>query len=136
MHGFDIVDSNANILPASYKNHLSAMQNPDIVLKHIETEIEKGNYVICNEDIQHPAIVSPLGLVPKSDGGHRLIHDCSLPKGKCLNNYAVYLDKCKYESVDSAVAMLKPGYFMAKVEIKAAYRSVAISPKSYPATGL
>ena len=88
---------------------------------------------MCEEE---PSIVSPIGLVPKSNGGHRLIHDCSQPPGKSLNDYAVEFDKYSYESVDTAVSHLKQDYYMAKVDIKAAYRSVAIHPSSYQATGL
>ena len=92
-----------------------------------------GHYVVTTSK---PMIISPLGLVPKSDGGHRLIHDCSLPLGSSVNDNTVLCDKQTYESIDSAVALLKPGYHMAKVDIKAAYRAVAISPSSYAATGL
>ena len=34
-----------------------------------------------------PLIVSPMGVIPKPDGGVRLIHDCSLPRGGSVNDY-------------------------------------------------
>ena len=136
LHGFDIVNPNTTFIPTAQRNHSSANTNPDIVCDHVQKEIQLGHYIVCHDDSVLPDIISPLGLVPKSDGGHRLIHDCSAPAGKSLNSYAVDFDKCKYESVDSAVAMLHQGYYMAKVDIKAAYRSVAIKPSNFRATGL
>ena len=59
--------------------------------------------------------------------------DCN---GYSLNDQSVVLDKQSYESVDSVVEMLKPGSFMAVVDIKSAYRSVAIHPSSYDAAGI
>jgi hypothetical protein len=77
--------------------------------------------------------VSPVGLVPKGDNsGYRLIHDCSLS----VNDCTVHFDKQSYESIDSAVALLRPGYYMAKVDIRSAYRAVALHESSYQATGL
>ena len=55
---------------------------------------------------------------------------------KAVNDNTVLCDKQTYELIDSAVALLKPGYYMAKVDIKAEYRAVTISPSSYAATGL
>ena len=136
IHGFNIIDPHASLQPAYQSNHQSVRANFDIADELIMKEVKKGNYIVCDDSVALPTIVSPLGLVPKSDGGHRLIHDCSAPSGKCLNDYSLQLDKCKYESVDSAVDLLKQGNFLAKIDIKSAYRGVAISPDSYHATGL
>ena len=38
-----------------------------------------GNYEVVSEP---PVIVSPMEVIPKPGGGVRLIHDCSMPKGK------------------------------------------------------
>ena len=96
-------------------------------------EIQKGNYVVTD---RVPTIVRPIGAVPKSDGGYRLIHDCSLPKGACLNDFSPDFDKCSYESVDDAVSLIKPGYYLAKLDIKSAYRHIPISLSSQQVTGL
>ena len=47
-----------------------------------------------------------------------------------------YLDKYRYESVDMAANNMSSGCFMAKVDIKSAYRGVAIHPSSVTATGM
>ena len=133
--GFHIIDPDSNIKSCDVKNHRSAV-DPDVrphVEKLILKELEQGNYVACETK---PDIISALGAVPKSDGGYRLIHDLSLPAGESVNDYAPEMDKYSYESVDTAVSMLKPGVFMAKVDIKSAYRHVPIHPASQRVTGL
>jgi len=133
--GFHIIEPDSNISSVETRNHKSAT-NPEVrphIEKLIRGEIDSGHYVVC--EIK-PTIVSALGAVPKSDGGYRLIHDCSLPEQGSVNSYAPVLDKYSYESVDTAVAMLRHGYYMAKVDIKSAYRHIPIHPVSQKVTGL
>jgi hypothetical protein len=134
-HGFHIIDPDSVLENVEFANHNSAV-NGNVKLaveKLIVKEIVSGNYIISNEK---PTIISALGSVPKSDGGLRLIHDCSLPVGKCVNSYTPTLDKYSYESIDNAVSFIKPGSYLAKVDIKSAYRNVPIHPRSQEATGL
>ena len=42
----------------------------------------------------------------------------------------------KYPTIDNAVTLIKKGSFLAKVDLKSAYRSVPIHPDSYNYTGL
>jgi hypothetical protein len=132
-HGFCIIDSDSQLVDASHPNHRSATSNYQTTSDLINNEIMLGHYV---KSPVKPTIISPIGLIPKSDGGNRLIHDCSMPHGMSVNDYTVHFEKYRYETVDVAVGMVKKGYYMAKVDIKAAYRSVAINPDSYAATGL
>ena len=133
-NGFKLINEDTVLPFVEVKNHSSAINNYDVTTNIISDEIKKGRYIICDQWI--PNIISPIGLVPKSNGEFRLIHDCSAPMGTSLNDFSVELDKCRYESVDSAVANMTEGCYMAKVDIKAAYRGVAIHPTSYSATGL
>lgn len=41
-----------------------------------------------------------------------------------------------YESVQRATKLIKPGAFLAKIDLKSAYRHVPIHPSNYNATGL
>ena len=88
--GFDIIDSGQNINRVESLNHQSAIQNRNIVTDIIKDEIKKGRYVICDDEWR-PSVVSPLGLIPKSGGGYRLIHDCSFLRGMSVNDNAVTL---------------------------------------------
>lgn len=116
-------------------NHPSATKDPKLIsmaTDQIELEIKEGNYVQVPSP---PVIVSPLGIIPKSDGGIRIIHDCSRPKGEAVNDYVSNSHKFKYQSLDDATQLVGHGYFMAKVDLKSAYRSVPISPESKKVTG-
>ena len=52
-----------------------------------------------------------------------------------MNSYAHY-DHCAYTSIDEVTSLLKPNGWMAKVDLRHAYRSVPISKDSWAGTGL
>ncbi len=133
--GFRITDEGALFSPVECDNYKSATcaENFEKVEQQIKTEIKEGRYVKVD---QKPTIISSLGAVPKSDPGKiRLIHDCSRPLGKNLNSYAS-IDRTAYDTVDQATKLLPPGGFMAKIDLRSAYRYVPVHPDSYEATGL
>ncbi len=135
-HGFDIVDPSLEIKPAKTNNYRSATcpENRPIVEKMITREINEGRYVKVSEP---PGLISALGAVEKPDSTDlRLIHDGSMPHGGALNDYAFDVDKMKYQTVQEATELLTPNGYLAKVDLKSAYRSVKISEKSRRATGL
>ena len=92
-----------------------------------------GNYEVVSEP---PDIISPLGVLEKPDGGVRLIHDCSMPPGRAVNDYSTEEWHLKFARVDDAAALVTEGCFMAKVDISSAYRHVPISRHSQRVTGL
>ena len=83
-----------------------------------------------------PVIISALGAIPKADSEDlRLIHDCSMPPGRGVNSY-IDIDKQKFSTIDDAVRSIEHGYFLAKVDLRHAYRSVPVHPSNYKALGL
>ncbi|XP_057307364.1 uncharacterized protein LOC130645393 [Hydractinia symbiolongicarpus] len=58
-----------------------------------------------------------------------------MPVGKGVNTY-IDIEKQKFQTIDDACAMIKQGYFMAKVDLRHAYRSVPVHPSNYAALGL
>ncbi len=133
-NGFNIVDQTDNLEPVCQNNHRSATL-ADAKLKvenQILTELAEGNYVVVDEK---PTIVSALGAIPKPDGGIRLIHDGSMPQGHAMNDYAK-AEECQYQSLQDALDLVQAGFYMAKIDLKSAYRSVKIHPSNYQATGL
>ena len=99
-----------------------------VVEQTIAGEVAEGNYVVTSTK---PAIISALGAIPKPDSSEvRLIHDCSRPHGQALNDY---ISTCsfKFQTLDDAVQLLKPNYFMAKIDLCHAYRSVPIHPSIF-----
>lgn len=135
-NGFDIVDKNIAPVTVESRNHPSARPGSplyDKVHAQVYQEIECGNYIVTNVK---PTIVSPLAALEKNDGSVRLIHDCSFPPGKALNDYASIEEKQSFDTVEQAAAAIKPGSWFAKTDLKSAYRSVNISKSSQELTGL
>lgn len=81
--------------------------------------------------------VSPLGLVPKkSQGKFRLIHHLSFPKGSSLNDgIPLNPTRVSYAIVEDAIRFIKSvgsGCFLAKTDIKNAFRIIPINPQDIP----
>jgi hypothetical protein len=134
--GFDIIDKDAPCSRVELDNHQSASPSSSfyhLVDAQVKSEIANGNYV---PTLNPPKIVSPLGAIPKPEGGIRLIHDCSRPAGAAVNDYVSDLEHHRFSSVDDAAKLVKQNYFMAKVDLKSAYRSVSISSSSCEVTGI
>jgi hypothetical protein len=134
-NGFRIIKGNAELLPTEVGNYKSTTE-PQVKQKveaQILVELKEGNYVVTPNK---PTIVSALGAIPKPNSDKiRLIHDCSRPKELSVNSYAE-TEHFRYQTIDDAVKHLKQGYYMAKLDLHAAYRSVKIHPDCYLATGL
>ena len=133
-NGFDIVNTNVELIfPAETPNSRSAeITYREKVEKQILQEISLGRYKIVDEK---PTIISPIAAILKESNEIRIIHDCSQPDGSSLNSYATP-DKHSFVSVDSAVQMTGKNFYMAKVDLKSAYRQVPISKFSTQFTGL
>lgn len=132
--GFYITDSDKICQAVEVENYRSATNadNFHAVETQIQYEVDNHRYVVVSDK---PLIVSALGSIPKSDSSVRLIHDCSRPPGYSVNDFAEN-DKFRYQSLHDAVDMIKPGFYMAKLDLASAYRSVRIHPSNYTATGL
>jgi len=77
-----------------------------------------------------------LGVVPKKDPSEfRLIHHLSYPKGNSVNDAIPdYCSSVKYASVSDAITAIKAtgeGCFLAKTDIKSAFRIIPIHPANY-----
>ena len=80
----------------------------------IREELQSGNYVISSVK----PTVSAIGAIPKPDSSEiRLIHDCSMPKGKGVNSY-ISVDKHKYQTIDDAVKLITPNSWLAEIDIR------------------
>ena len=129
----DKLDTNSpeqSLYPPNHKSALSK-DNKAKVEKQLLAGITEGHYKVLQ---QPPKITSPISAIPKSDGGTRVIHDLSSPR-VCLNSHAS-VDPVHYQSIEDAIALLCPGTYMAKIDLKAAYRSVRSHPSAHPWTCL
>lgn len=133
--GFHIVDPSKIREQSIMQNYSSATSPPHrpAVENQIITEIENHRYLIVDTQ---PMITSALGAIPKKDGINvRLIHDCSRPVGGAVNDFADN-SPFSYQCISDAVDLLQPGHYMAKLDLKEAYRSVKTHPTNWCATGL
>ena len=128
LFGFPIVDTDSHIEKYRCSNYTSVMSGQafeyvnDLILK----EIDSGKYLRA---ISPPHCVHALGAVPKSDGSYRPITDCKRPLGQSINNYMKdTFHEFSYCTVDQVASHIKPGCYMASVDIASAYRSVPIHP--------
>ena len=136
VNGFQLVPTDTLFLAAEMQKYKSATNSNvrDKVEQTILEEIESGHYVIVNNQ---PAVVSATGAVPKPDRDDvRLIHDFSMPEGHELNSYTNDVNHFQFQSLDYAIRLLKSGYYMSKIDLHHAYRSVPIHPKNYQGSGL
>ena len=90
-------------------------------------EIHNGRYCLPSSQ---PAIISALGAIPKSGSKVRLIHDCSRGSETApgLNDYFSHT-AMKFQSAEDLLRCLKPGWYMCKIDLAHAYRSVGIHPR-------
>ena len=58
-----------------------------------------------------------------------------MPSGSAVNDYED-AESFKYQSLQDAIKLLEPGYFMAKIDLRHTCRSVGIHPNNFDAMGL
>ena len=98
---------------------------------------------IARETRQIPGLhINRMGVVPKghTPGRWRLITDLSFPQGASVND-GINRELCSlsYTSVErvaTAVQRFGPGALLAKLDIRAAYRLVPVSPHDRPLLGI
>ena len=134
-NGFQLCTKFGPRYPVNPENYSSAFRVSTQVENQIKTEIALGNYVVTK---MIPTIVSSLGDVPKSNGNTfciRLIHDGSQPVGNSLNSYTSDTN-CSYMDMRHALKLIKPNNYVAKVDLKSAYRYVYCDNSDHDSTGL
>ena len=134
-YGFPLINRDPDQAPVDRQNYHSAT-NPAVreaVEAQICEEVVEGRYKIVD---YKPKIISSLGAIQKPTGKVRLIHDASQPSEGSLNSYAELEEKASFESVQSAVDMIEEGFYLAKIDLKGAYRSVRILPEHRTLAGL
>ena len=134
--GFRIVLRDSELRHAEVTSCKSATGHDvrDKVERAIREEIQHGNYIITTEK---PTIVSVLRAIPKADSDKvRLIHDCSRPQHSNVNSYTDTQHHYSSVTIDKAVSLFKSNAYLAKIDIRSAYRHVPIHPSNFTATGI
>ena len=124
------------------KNLLSAIQNPEAVDTKPDKEIAAHRIAGPYSSPPFPQFrISPLGLVPKkTEGEFHLIHHLSFPKGSSLNDgISSEFTSVSYATVEDAIHTIRTagyGCFMAKTDVKNAFRIIPIQPQDYHLLGI
>ena len=130
-----------NLITSIAKNHRSVLENEDLVSEKINSECSLGR---ISGPFSSPQFenykISPLGLVPKKDGGFRIIHDLSFPKHGDSVNSAIpkSFTEVQYETLDiviSEVLFYGRGSLIAKADIENAFRIIPVHHNDWPLLG-
>ena len=121
----------------------SALDNPLIVRNKLFRERALGRIAGPFSSMPLSNLqCSPIGLVPKKQPGEfRVIHHLSFPAGASINDFIDdKLCRVRYASFDDAVHMIDElsrvgDVFMAKLDIKSAFRLLPISPLDFDLLG-
>ena len=123
-------------------NLLSAQLNPAVVEEKLNKELSAGRIAGPFASPPFPSFhVSPLGVVPKKvPGDFRMIHHLSFPKGQSVNdNIPSEHTSVSYANIDDAIRFIKRcgvGSYLAKTDIKHAFRIIPIHPEDYHLLGM
>ena len=139
-YGFRI-PSSARATGLFPQNLLSVRRNPQETAKRLRKELALGR--MAGPFDSPPLarfIASPLGLIPKSQPGEfRLIHHLSSPTGRSINEgIEDRLCRVHYATFDQAVELVKSvgqGAYMAKTDIKSAFRLLPVHPGDFRLLG-
>ena len=127
--------------PMKAGNLSSAFQHARIVDEEIAKECDAGRLL---GPFETPPLenlkCSGVGVVPKKNGKWRMIHHLSAPAGQSINdgiakdNFSLH-----YSSVDDATRILSrlgKGAFLAKVDLKSAFRMVPVHRDDWELLGI
>ena len=122
-------------------NLSSAKQHPNIMREKLIKEINRGRIAGPFSKKPFPTLqVSPVGLVAKKDGDHRMIHHLSYPDSQSINDF-IEEKHCKvtYSNIDQAADLifkLGKGALLSKTDIKSAFRLLPITPSDFELLGI
>ena len=145
VHGFRYgfhIQFIGNRAPFESPNLKSALQNPDLVMSKLQKEIDAGRIVGPLTKAPFPDFrSSPIGIVPKKTPNEVcLIQHLSYPSGFSVNdNIPEDCSTVHYATINQSVKIVQRlgvGCFMAKTDIKSAFRIIPIHPQDYSLLGL
>ena len=124
-------------------NLTSANDNSEVVKAKIDAELEAGRIAgPFSSRPRHDLKLSPLGVVSKrQEGQYRLIHHLSFPRASGWSvNEGISKEhtSVSYAGIEDAIALIKQlgrGCFLAKTDIKSAFRILPVHRDDYMLLG-
>ena len=126
--------------PLESKNLKSVFQNPELVVKKLQSEIDLGRIAgpFENRPISNLRC-SPIGLLPKKTGGFRLITHLSHPPENSVNYYIdPEYSTVKYSTFDHAISIIQrlgKSAMIGKTDLKSAFRLLPVYPGCFDLLG-
>ena len=128
--------------PRVSRNLISAIQHPEVVSGNLRKELGLGRVAGPFNSPPLPNLqCHPVGVVPKKHSSEwRTIYHLSYPEGDSINDH-IPKDPytLQYVRVDDAIHIfqsLGPGSFMAKTDLKSAFRLIPIHPDDWHLLGI
>ena len=117
------------------QNLASANDDPATLTADLITQNTHNRLKSIIPDPSQRFICSPLGLVPKSDGGWRRIHHPSFPPGSSVNDFIpTEWGALEYISFDEAIALVaasRQGSTLIKRDLADAFRHIPVAPQDH-----
>ena len=136
--GFRIGFNSSLACQSTRRNMHTAYEHPDVVRKYLDREVQLQHLFPLTTGETLAESRMQFGVIPKrgQEGKWRLIVDLSSPPELSVNA-RVTQDLCSisYTSVDVAVKLIQSmgqGTFLAKMDLKEAYRSIPVHPADRP----
>ena len=123
------------------KNLPSAFQQPNVINAALEKECAAGRILgpFPNPPLQNFR-TSGLGLVPKHDGGWRVIYNLSAPAGSSVNDFidplAYSLSYCSVDDAYTIINRIGPGALLSKIDLKDAFRLMPVRSADWNLPGI
>lgn len=123
------------------KNLVSAEQFSNETLAKIQNEVNLGRMLGPFKYLPISRLrISPIGLVPKSDGNWRLTTHLSYPQDGSVNSFInPELCKVSFSSLDNILDKIDEcgkGAELVNVDIKSAFRLLIVSPSGFDLLGI
>mgnify|MGYP002259925768 CR=1 FL=1 len=134
-YGFRLGFHHSRKLKSATTNKPSAKQHPDVIDRYLANEVSLGRVAGPFSSPPLPNLhISSFGVIPKKGqpGKWRLIVDLSSPGGWSVNDGIDPNDfALQYITVDQIISMVSKygqGALVAKFDVEAAYRNIAVHP--------
>jgi hypothetical protein len=104
------------------------IEHSDKVDAWVRSETTAGRYIIIDPSLARGT--AALGVVDKNHSNFeqvRVVHNMSRPEATSTND-GIDIPHSSLPTVGDAFAILQPGWYQAKVDLTAAYRSVPVHP--------
>ena len=133
-HGAPIImtDRHPDTVPGfEVHNYPTTPTQAAAITADIATELAAG---ILQQVQTKPAHITALATKEEAAGKIRVLRDCSKPDGGAINDHAD-AQHFKMQGIEEAQAHMRPHAYMAKVDIKAAFRTVGVHPAHWHLLG-